>query len=44
MTNIDVQEDEGVLILTDENEATLTEDEIRNPFKDTSSEEELDDK
>ena len=30
-----------VVIMAEEDEATLTEDEPRNPFNDTSSEEEL---
>ena len=41
MATIDVQDDEEIIRITNENEVSLTENEIGNLFQDTSSEEEL---
>ena len=41
ITVVDVQYDEEVVMEAEDNEVTLTEDEIGNPFQDTSSENEL---
>ena len=39
VATIDIQDDEFVVTLIDENEATLTEDKTRHPLQCTSSEE-----
>ena len=44
VATIDVQDDEEIAIVADEEEINLPEDEIRNLFQDTSSEEQLETK
>ena len=41
MANIDVQDNEEVVTVTEDDDVILTDDEIGNLFQDTSSEEEM---